>query len=159
MIIVTVKVVGRLTGCALRERATMIQQVINCDICGSQKRQSNHWFVASEESGELRISGWKSLHLVSSEAKHLCGEACAHKLISQFLMRLVDAGTHGSADKTDGTPAAKASITERAECGEASLSTWNGSPGIAGSPRSSWHARLEPERLHRQNPCVGRRRS
>lgn len=68
----------------------MIRQVITCNICGSQKRQTNHWFVAYQETGELRISGWNSLRLLSPETKHLCGEACAHKLISQFLMRSVD---------------------------------------------------------------------
>ncbi len=41
----------------------MIRRVITCDICGSQKQQANHWFVACEKSGELRISGWNSLYL------------------------------------------------------------------------------------------------
>ena len=71
----------------------MIQQVITCDFCGSQKRQTNHWFVAYEESGELRISGWNSHYLLSAGTKHLCGETCAHKLISHFLMRLVVVAT------------------------------------------------------------------
>jgi hypothetical protein len=63
----------------------VIRQVITCDICGSEKGETNHWFVGYEESGELRISDWNPLHLLSPEAKHLCGETCAHKLISQFL--------------------------------------------------------------------------
>jgi hypothetical protein len=79
----------------------VIRQVITCDICGTQKRETNHWFVAYEESGELRISGWNSLHLLSPETKHLCGETCAHKLISHFLMRLVDGGMQRSTDKGD----------------------------------------------------------
>ncbi len=90
-----------LSGFALTKGATMIRQVITCDICGTQKRETNHWFVACEESGELRISGWNSLHLQFPETKHLCGETCAHKLISQFLMRLVDRETQRSADKSD----------------------------------------------------------
>jgi len=77
----------------------VIRQVITCDICGSQKHQTNHWFVAYEESGELRMSGWNSLHLLSPETKHLCGEACAHKLISHFLVRLVDVGTQRSGER------------------------------------------------------------
>lgn len=88
----------------------MIQQVITCNICGSQKRQANHWFVACEGSGELRISGFDSLHLVSSETKHLCGETCAHKLISQFLMKLVGVGTQRAADKSP-APAAETRIS------------------------------------------------
>lgn len=74
------------------EGVILIRQVITCNICGSQKRQTNHWFVAYQETGELRISGWNSLRLLSPGTKHLCGEACAHKLISQFLMRSVDLG-------------------------------------------------------------------
>jgi hypothetical protein len=84
--------------------ATVIRQVITCDICGSQKHQTNHWFVAYEESGELRINGWNSLHLLSSGTKHLCGETCAHKLISHFLMRLVDVGPQQSGQKGDAGP-------------------------------------------------------
>ena len=75
----------------------MIRQVITCDICGIQKQQTNHWFVAREESGELRMSGWNSRYLQSPETKHLCGEACAHKLVSHFLMRLVDMATQPAA--------------------------------------------------------------
>jgi hypothetical protein len=82
----------------------VIRQAITCDICGSQKHQTNHWFVAYEESGELRIRGWNSLHLLSHETKHLCGEACVHKLISYFLMRLVDLGTQSSGEKGDTGP-------------------------------------------------------
>ena len=88
-------------GFALEKGATVIREAIRCDICGAQKRQTNHWFVAYEETGELRISGWNSLHLLSAETKHLCGEACAHKLISQFLLRL---GEYGHA--TDCSPCA-----------------------------------------------------
>jgi hypothetical protein len=69
--------IAGLSGFALQKGATVIRKVITCDICGSQKRQTNHWFVAYEESGELRISGWNSLHLLSPETKHLCGETCA----------------------------------------------------------------------------------
>lgn len=60
------------------EGVILIRQVITCNICGSQKRQTNHWFVAYQETGELRISGWNSLRLLSPGTKHLCGEAlCA----------------------------------------------------------------------------------
>ena len=95
------KPIIRLARFALQKGATVIRQVITCNVCGSQKRQTNHWFVAYEESGELRIGGWNSLHLLSPDTQHLCGEACAHKLISQFLMRSVDLGTQRAADKRE----------------------------------------------------------
>lgn len=76
----------------------MIQQAITCDICGIEKRQTNHWFLVREESGELRISGWNSLHILLPGTRHLCGETCVHKLISQDLMRLGSGGLE-SADR------------------------------------------------------------
>lgn len=132
----------------------MIRQVITCDICGSQKRQTNHWFVAWEESGELRITGWNSLHLLSPEKKHLCGETCAHKLISHFLPRLVEAGTQRSAYNSGTTAAPETRISARADRTAPSHSTWQGSPSPQGSPESPDHARLE--RSHR---CCGMNRS
>ena len=86
-----------------RRGATVIRQVITCDICGSQKHQTNHWFVAYEQSGELLIGGWNSPHLLSPGTNHLCGETCAHKLISHFLMSLVDVGPQR--DQGDAGPA------------------------------------------------------
>lgn len=68
----------------------MIHKVIRCDICATQKRQTNHWFVAYEESGELRVSGWNSTRVWDPQTKHLCGEACALKLVSHFLMGLLN---------------------------------------------------------------------
>ena len=38
----------------------MIRQAISCDICGAEKKQTNHWFVASTHGGELRVAGWKT---------------------------------------------------------------------------------------------------
>jgi hypothetical protein len=134
--------------------ATVIQQVITCDICGSQKRQANHWFVAREESGELRINGWNSPHLLSPETKHLCGETCAHKLISQFLMKLVKVETQWPADNSDNGPAAKARIIARADCAAPSASNWQTSPSIHGTPGSPDYVRRE-----RSHPCSGERAS
>jgi hypothetical protein len=137
----------------------VIEQVITCDMCGAQKRQTNHWFVAREESGEMRIRGWNSLHLLSHGTKHLCGETCVHKLVSQFLMTLVDAGTQQSADKSHSRPDAKAKMADQTDCAEPAVSTWNGLPSSTGSSRSSQHAPREPEQLNRPQPCVGGRRS
>jgi hypothetical protein len=134
----------------------MIQQVITCDVCGTPKRQSNHWFVACEQSGELRIGGWRSLHLFSPETKHLCGETCVHKLISHYLMRLVDGGTPASADKAE---AAETGNSEQADCAEPSFSAWKGSRVAGSSPRCSPYAARDAERPQQPNRCVGRRKS
>lgn len=62
----------------------MIRQAISCDMCGVQKREANHWFIAFEEKGELRIAGWASPRRLSTGTAHLCGENCVHKLLSSF---------------------------------------------------------------------------
>ena len=95
----------------------MIRQAISCDICGTEKRQANHWFVAYEQSGELRISGWNSPYLSCAGTKHLCGETCLHKLISKFLAKLVDVGTQCT-DRINAAMSADAMTMAGAECAE-----------------------------------------
>ena len=153
------KPIIRLFGFALQKGVIVIRQVITCNICGSQKRQTNHWFVAYQETGELRISGWNSLRQLSPETKHLCGEACAHKLISQFLMRSVDLGTQRATDKSETAPAADSNISAPAGGAGPSASTWQGLPSRPDSPRSPDCARRELERLQRSHPRTGRRTS
>jgi len=67
----------------------MIRQAISCDVCGTEKKQTNHWFVAYEQGGELRVSGWSSRNRLRAGSKHLCGQACLHKLADDFMERLI----------------------------------------------------------------------
>lgn len=67
----------------------MIRQAISCDICGAEKKQTNHWFVAYETAGELRVSGWSSRNRLRAGSKHLCGQACLHKLADEFVARTI----------------------------------------------------------------------
>ena len=67
----------------------MIRQAISCDICATEKRQTNHWFVAYEQSGELRVSGWNSRRRQRSDSKHLCGQTCLHKLVDEFMAKSI----------------------------------------------------------------------
>jgi hypothetical protein len=67
----------------------MIRQAISCDICASEKKQTNHWFVAYEQSGELRVGGWNSRNRQKPGAKHLCGQTCLHKLVDDFMARTI----------------------------------------------------------------------
>jgi hypothetical protein len=67
----------------------LIRQAISCDICGAEKRQTNHWFVAYEQSGELRVSGWTSRRRTRPGSKHLCGQTCLHKLVDDFMARSI----------------------------------------------------------------------
>jgi hypothetical protein len=67
----------------------VIRQAISCDICGAEKKQTNHWFVASEQAGELRVSGWNSRNRLRAGTKHLCGQTCLHKLMDEFMARTI----------------------------------------------------------------------
>jgi hypothetical protein len=63
----------------------LIRQSVSCDICGTEKKQTNHWFVAHERAGELRLSGWNSRYRSRAGSKHLCGQTCLHKLVDDFM--------------------------------------------------------------------------
>jgi hypothetical protein len=65
----------------------VIRQAISCDICGTEKKQTNHWFVAYNQSGELRVSGWSSRNRLRPGSKHLCGQTCLHKLVDEFMAK------------------------------------------------------------------------
>jgi hypothetical protein len=65
----------------------VIRQAISCDICGTEKKQTNHWFVAYDQGGELRVSGWNSRNRLRPGSKHLCGQTCLHKLVDDFMAK------------------------------------------------------------------------
>jgi hypothetical protein len=76
----------------------VIRQAISCDICGTEKKQTNHWFVAYDQGGELRISGWSSRNRLRAGSKHLCGQTCLHKLVDDFMARALQARTQPGAE-------------------------------------------------------------
>lgn len=100
----------------------MIRQAISCDICGAEKKQTNHWFVAYEQAGELRVSGWSTRNRQKPGAKHLCGQTCLHKLADDFMARSIAVRTQPSAapdEAAEKLPAATdTSLTSAAAYGE-----------------------------------------
>ena len=96
----------------------MIRQAISCDICATEKKQTNHWFVAFEQGGELRVSGWSSRNRLRPGMKHLCGQTCLHKLVDEFMARALAARVPQSVaeDAAAGQPivATDASLTSHA---------------------------------------------
>ena len=50
----------------------MIRQAISCDICGAEKRQTNHWFVAYAHGGELRVTGWTANAPPARRGRNTC---------------------------------------------------------------------------------------
>lgn len=75
----------------------MIRQAISCDICATEKKQTNHWFVAYEQGGELRVSGWHSRNRLRPGSKHLCGQTCLHKLVDEFMAKAIAVRGHAVA--------------------------------------------------------------
>jgi len=69
----------------------VIRQAISCDICGTEKKQTNHWFVAYDQGEELRVRGWNSRNRLRPGSKHLCGQTCLHKLVDDFMARALTA--------------------------------------------------------------------
>ncbi|HVZ82754.1 MAG TPA: hypothetical protein VG893_03700 [Terracidiphilus sp.] len=86
----------------------MIRQAISCDICGTDKQQTNHWFVAYEQNGELRIAGWRSQSRLRAGTKHLCGQTCLHKLVDEFMAKNL-ADRPAVQEKPEAAPARPAS--------------------------------------------------
>src|ERR1017187_5864823 len=104
----------------------LIRQAISCDICGSEKKQTNHWFVAHDQGGELRVSGWNSRNRLRPGSKHLCGQTCLHKLVDEFMARCLQMRVQNSAGEEgnieDQLPRTNASLTSDAAYSEFSSS-------------------------------------
>ncbi len=86
----------------------MIQQSFTCDICGIDKKEANHWFMAFEEKGTLKFGAWGALNR-KRHVKHLCGQRCVHRFLDDFL-----AG-HST---NEGPPDASAEVGENAPSGQ-----------------------------------------
>lgn len=127
----------------------MIRQAISCDICGTDKKQTNHWFVAYEHGSELRIADWSSPRRLHPRARHLCGQICLHKLVDDFFARTLAASAASpDEDSTRAGPEAKdhavartdASLTSRAA--HAPLSRYLPKSADLGVDQSESSARL-----------------
>lgn len=64
----------------------VIRQAVSCDVCGAEMQGANHWFVAVEQGGELRVSGWNPRGRPRADAKHLCGQTCLYKLVDEYIV-------------------------------------------------------------------------
>ena len=60
-----------------------------CKVCGTERKQSNHWFVVIENQFGFHIYTWDWAvsygELNSTRALPVCGHGCAHKLLDAFL--------------------------------------------------------------------------
>ena len=73
----------------------MIAPQVTCDVCGAEKRETNHWLVAvtyAELAGIAFIpadiaEGTRGTN--DGRYEDICGHACAHKRFSQWLETLI----------------------------------------------------------------------
>ncbi len=58
------------------------QVIISCDICGTQKKDVNHWFY-----GQLDSTGFTIVknEIETDDTIYICGQDCAHKALDKFL--------------------------------------------------------------------------
>lgn len=68
-----------------------VLQTYICDICGTAKREANHWFRAASIPGRFTVILWnddtfESLKNLSASAElHLCGLQCATKAMHKAM--------------------------------------------------------------------------
>ncbi|MGA2207816.1 MAG: hypothetical protein ABSG10_13900 [Terracidiphilus sp.] len=137
----------------------MIRQAISCDICASEKRQTNHWFVAYEQAGELRVSGWSSRHRLRPGSKHLCGQTCLHKLVDEFMAKSIAVRTQRPVDEAEPEvrPGVDASLTSAAAHAEPESSARLIGPPVPAPPKPGYRPQPElvtmPPRPHPEDPA------
>jgi hypothetical protein len=87
-------------------------------VCGAEKKQTNHWFVAYDQAGELRVCGFNPRTRIRVGAKHLCGQACLHKMIDEFISFTLSGRLPSTSNEASESPeaplATDASLTLRA---------------------------------------------
>ena len=72
---------------------------VKCDVCGTQKQETNHWLYVNyrilerHESIEFSVEAGENKLCLD-----ICGDECAHKLLSQWLT-----GLKSSRDALQGT--------------------------------------------------------
>jgi len=68
-----------------------IRTVIECDVCGKQKQETNNWLMISTVSNAIVIRPISPAEVREDIHLHwtcLCGEACVIKFVSQNLAAL-----------------------------------------------------------------------
>ena len=63
---------------------------IACDVCGSIKKDANHWYYAElrprdDESFQIWHWDWPAEDRERKGIIHLCGQACATKKMSEWM--------------------------------------------------------------------------
>lgn len=84
---------GRGLKSRLREKGIeMRKETYNCDICGVERREANHWFFArSPGPGTLTVLTWEAAWALGTSAMgaegmlHLCGTECLQRYLGRWI--------------------------------------------------------------------------
>lgn len=73
-----------------------IAEPYTCDVCGVQKKESNHWFLARiDYSGRCaRVIPWSAVGAAAAEVVHLCGSGCAQRWLGFALEKISQEESH-----------------------------------------------------------------
>jgi len=143
----------------------VIRQAISCDICGTEKKQTNHWFVAYEQTGELRVSGWNSRNRLRPGSKHLCGQTCLHKLVDDFMARALSTRVpHAAQNDADDVVMAQAAHSDASLTSDAAYAEVESSARLIPAPAPPAPARAPlrmpmeviamPSKAHMEAPAA-----
>jgi hypothetical protein len=66
-----------------------LKKVYACSCCGVEHKDANHWFVLVSTPVGFHLQTWERAvqehRLDEDETEHVCGQACAHKLLDRFM--------------------------------------------------------------------------
>ena len=57
----------------------MKSEIYRCDVCRTEKKESNHWYRGLRIAGGYVTYTWGALAPDEARAEHLCGLPCAMK--------------------------------------------------------------------------------
>jgi hypothetical protein len=125
----------------------MIRKAISCDICGTEKKQTNNWFVAYEQAGELRVSGWNSRNRLRPGSRHLCGQTCLHKLVDDFMARALSARvSHAAQNEAEDVVMEQAARSDSSLTSDAAYAEVESSARLIPTPSSASPVPATPAR-------------
>lgn len=87
----------------------MVTKTIICDVCGTQKKEANHWFRAvCPVYGMIKLIG-PSIEYINDTGSlfDICGETCVHNFVSQWITGMrenANRNDSGSKAAVDGGP-------------------------------------------------------
>lgn len=70
-----------------------------CDVCGVEKKESNHWwkmveYLTGHQAGHLALYRWGNETITIDPVIHICGQDCATRKLSEFMAASTNEPAH-----------------------------------------------------------------